>query len=82
MMLRSGTQALPGFQERGRYLFQETAFTVGLTAERLTNAGHLLAAHPEPLTGHRYRRAGVKPTNDRGGRGISRTVNPSSGLIR
>lgn len=30
-------------------LHQEAAFAVGLTAELLTHAGHLLAAHPDPL---------------------------------
>jgi hypothetical protein len=28
---------------------EEAAFTVGLTADLLTHAGHLLEAHPEPL---------------------------------
>jgi hypothetical protein len=31
-------------------LHQEAGFAVGLTAELLTHAGHLLAAHPTPLT--------------------------------
>jgi hypothetical protein len=31
-------------------LHQEAGFAVGLTAELLTHAGHLLAAHPAPLT--------------------------------
>jgi hypothetical protein len=30
-------------------LHQEASFTIGLTAELLTHAGHLLAAHPDPI---------------------------------